>query len=134
MKGISPYLLLQKINSNTISQRELKQLIEVSYHIASSFLNNSYKSKFSNLIDNQDAIRDLSIDTILPLFIRNNSGILGIKRALDNWNDPILNDADVNFFLSKIIWKRADQTVTKLLKEQDPIFCKILKTLNLCFL
>lgn len=132
MKNISPKLLLQKIQSNTITQRELKSLIEISYNIAYSFLKNFYKTKINFRSTNHDSIRDIAVDTIIPLFIRNNLGELGIKRSLENWDDSIQSDVDADYFLSKLIWKRADQTITNLLKERDPIFDKILKTLNMC--
>jgi hypothetical protein len=132
VNNTSSKFLLDQVQSGLYSQKELKQLIDITYNISVAFLKNSFKSKINYSLYSHDSIKDLALDTILPLFIKNNSGILGIKRALDNWTDPILDDNDADFFISKLIWKRADQTITNLLKERDPIFDKILKTLNLC--
>ena len=50
---------------------------------------------------------------------------------MEKWNDSIDSEGSANYFLSRIIWRRVDQTVTKLYKENDPVFDKILKIENL---
>lgn len=111
---------------------ELNFLIKKSYQISISFLKAKFSTKLSSLSLDGNGIEDLAMDAIVPLFVKNKEGVLGINWALQKWNDPILNDVDADYFLSRIIWRRVDQSVTKILKERDPIFAKILKTLNFC--
>ncbi|MBK8946910.1 MAG: hypothetical protein IPM32_16800 [Ignavibacteriae bacterium] len=124
--------LTHKIKNETITQTEINFLIEHTFKIAISFLKNNYKAKINHNLYYQDTIEDLAIDSIVPLFIKNNTGILGIKRSLENWTTPIISEEDAAFFFSKIIWKRTDQALTNLIKEKDPFFEKIIKNLNLC--
>lgn len=132
MKEFSLLQLIQKTKNETLTQAEINLLIEYSLKIAISFLKNNYKSKINHSLYYQDTLEDLAIDSIVPLFIKNNSGILGLKRSLENWSTPIDDEINAEFFISKIVWKRTDQTLTNLLKEKDPFFEKILKTLSLC--
>ncbi|MCB0748381.1 MAG: hypothetical protein KDC90_13045 [Ignavibacteriae bacterium] len=132
MKDASPLLLLKKIQQDTITQAELKTIIEFCFNTSASILHNYYKTKIDKKNYSKEFVDDLAIDAIVPLFIKNKSGVLGIKRAMDNWSDQIADDADAEFFISRLIWKRTDQAITNMLKEQDPIFNKILKTLNIC--
>ncbi|MFZ1289599.1 MAG: hypothetical protein WAR79_05900 [Melioribacteraceae bacterium] len=132
MKEFSLLQLIQKIKNETINLTEINLLVEYSSKIAISFLKTNYKSKINYRLYYQDTIEDIAIDSIVPLFIKNNSGVLGLKRSLENWTTPIDTEEESNFFLSKIIWKRTDQALTNSLKEKDPFFEKILKTLSLC--
>ncbi len=132
MKDNSILLLLKKIQRETITQAELKTIIEFCFNTSSSILHNYYRTKINKKNCSKEFIDDLAIDAIVPLFIKNSNEVLGIKRAMDKWDDQIIDDADAEFFLSRLVWKRTEQTITSMLKEQDPIFNKILKTLNIC--
>ncbi len=132
MKDFSLFNYLEKIQAGTISHAELNKLIEYNFKIAISFLKNYYKSKINHKAFYFLPLEDLAIDAIVPLFVKDKKGILGIKKTLSKWNDPIINESDAELFMSKLIWKSSDQAITQLLKENDPIFEKILKTLNTC--
>ena len=127
--------ILDILNSLKVAEpvrTELNFIIKKSYTISISFLKAKFASKLSSLSLDGNGLEDLAMDAIVPLFVKNKEGVLGISWALQKWKDPILNDVDADYFLSRIIWRRVDQSVTKLLKERDPIFAKILKTLNFC--
>ena len=132
MKAPGILLLLEKIENHNFCKKDLDQLIQYTYNISFSFLRKSFAKRLIPSFTDQHSFEDLAIDAIVPLFIKNKRGDLGIVKSLKNWNDPITNDMDAHFFLVKLVWKRTDQTITKYLKEIDPVFDKILKTLNLC--
>ena len=124
--------IFTKLNKNDLSRNEQNFLIKKSYQISISFLKAKFSTKLNFLSLDESGLEDLAMDAIVPLFVKNRYNTLGILRALQKWNDPIENDADADYFLSRIIWRRVDQSVTKILKERDPIFAKILKTLKVC--
>lgn len=124
--------LFSKLNSTELNRDELNFLIKKSYQISISFLKSKFSSKLNFLSLNENGLNDLAMDAIVPLFVKNKDNILGILKALQKWNDPIETDSDADYFLSRIIWRRVDQSVTKLLKDRDPIFGKILKTVKVC--
>lgn len=121
--------ILIKPSIISLSREELNFLIEKSFQISSAFI----KSKYSSKINFPDKTPDeLAMDAIIPLFIKTNDGKIGISKSLENWEDNLETEADFEYFLSRIIWKRVEQTITKELKYNDPIFEKIIKTLNFC--
>ena len=95
-----------------------------------AFLKSKFLSQLNYLKNDDLTVDDIARDAIIPLFVKNNSDQLGICRSLETWNDKLNSQSDADYFLSRIIWRRVDQTVTKLYKQRDPIFDKILKTLN----
>ncbi len=127
-----PLDLLKKVISEDINRTELKHLIEYSYSIALSFLRSKFRRNLSPLKTELNNLEDIALDAIVPLFVKNRTDTLGLKTILDKWDFELQGHSDFNYALSKIIWKRVEQTVTQILKERDPIFGKILKTLNIC--
>lgn len=128
-KKLCIYEAIIKLRKNDLSRHELNYLIEKSYQISSAFLKSKYGSKLSITQKNID---DIAMDAIVPLFTVKSNGNIGILNSLLKWNNEIEMESDADFFLSSIIWRRVEQTVSKELKENDPIFAKILKTLNTC--
>ncbi len=124
--------VIEKVKESNLTRDELNFLISRSYQISISFLKAKFKLNLKFLNSEEHNMVDIAMDAIVPLFVKNNFGQLGICRSLENWNDTLENISDADYFLSRIIWRRVDQTVTKVLKERDPIFEKILKTLNFC--
>ena len=119
---------LKKINCGEIERPELREFIEICCRIAEDYLNkkhHKYKTIFSvNRID----FVDVAVDSITPLFITNDSlDLTGIRKALSKWHRGIPTEGDAAFFIHKLIWKNADQTVTHILSELDPVYGKLLK-------
>lgn len=115
-----------------LSRSELNFLITFSYKISYSLLKAKYGQNIANITHESLSLEDIAMDAIIPLFVNNGNRKLGILNSLENWDSPLNNDADAEFFLSQIIWRRVEQTVTKFFKQKDPVFSKILKTLNAC--
>jgi hypothetical protein len=124
--------LFEKVKFSNPSRIELNYLIAKSYTISVSFLKAKFSNNLTFLKSGEYTLEDIAMDAIVPLFVENSSGEIGLKRSLSQWNDKIESECDANYFLTRVIWKRVDQTVTKILKERDPIFEKILKTLKVC--
>ena len=132
MKDLLLYKILHNIKLQKQTTTELNLLIKHSYQISLSFLKSRFPADNPFLKTESLSLEDLAMDAIVPLFVNNSEGILGLNRAIKLWDKKIDNEANAEFFLAQIIWKRTEQTITSLLKERDPIFEKILKTLSVC--
>ncbi|MCW8850768.1 MAG: hypothetical protein OQJ81_12375 [Melioribacteraceae bacterium] len=95
-------------------------------------MNAKFKNKLKSLKNDILTYDDIAMAAIIPLFVKNKNGEIAIKSSISNWKDELETESDYEYFLSKIIWRRVDQAVTGILKERDPFFEKILKTLNVC--
>ena len=124
--------ILNKIRFSELSRTELNLLITKSYQISISFLKSKFASKLDFLSSDQQGLEEIAMDAIVPFFVKNSQNVYGLRRSLEKWNDPIQTNSDASYFLARIIWRRVDQAVTKILKERDPIFEKIIKTLHVC--
>ncbi len=124
--------IINKIKTEALNTSELNFLIKHCYQISSSIIKVKFASKINFYNDTTLSIEDIAMDAIVPLFVNNKDSVIGIKRSLEHWNNKIESVSDAEYFLSKIIWRRTEQTVTKLIKQHDPIFEKIHKTLSIC--
>lgn len=125
-------VLVEKVKTDLYNRIELNSLIEKTYQIALSFLKANFKTKLQFLKSDNRNIEDIAMDSIIPLFIKTTNGKLGLQNSIDAWKEDLNSEVNASYFISKLIWKRVEQTVTNILKERDPIFNKILKTLNTC--
>jgi hypothetical protein len=74
--------------------------------------------------------RDVVIDAITPLFIESSEGLLGLQRSINNWQYPLETETDAEYFLYIIVSKRLEQHIISLLKEADPFYTYIHRTIN----
>ena len=126
MKAILDALLL----NSELEQNQLKLLITHSAKIASAQLRIRYAGELNRFSYQGTPFQDISTDAIAPLFIKDKSGELPFRKALLNWDKEITDDASAYYFLSKIIGNRIDQEIAKKLREADPFFAKILRSIN----
>lgn len=126
MKAIFDALL----NNGEIEQPLLKLLITHSSKIAINLLQKKFNYDFHKFLSRGLTLQDLATDAIAPLFIKGKSGELPIRKALQNWDKEITDEASAYYFLSKIISNRIEQEIAKKLKEADPFFGKILRSIN----
>lgn len=122
--------IFSSLSENSISDLEIRQLIISSSRIALSLLNKRSGFSTSNFSSSETSLSDLATDSITPLFIRDKSGVLPIRKAMLNWDKQIIDEASANYFLYKIISSRIEQETAKKLKEADPFFGKILRSFN----
>lgn len=126
MKNVLEILL----NSLELTQSQLIILVNYSSKIAISLLSNKFKNEIIKFFYSQTPIHDLAIDAIAPLFIQDKHGELPIRKSLLSWDKEITDEASAYYFLSKIISHRIEQEFAKKLKEADPFFGKILRSIN----
>ncbi len=91
------------------------------------------KTKYKNIDFRKFGItpEQLAHDSIEPLFVLNNEGMINIQHSYENWGKNISDESDIDFFLHRIIWKSLEQRIVNLQKESDPVFAKILKTISI---
>ena len=101
MKKNSTHLfnILKKLQVSSLDRKEVNYLIEKSYKISFSFIRSKQGLKLNNYIDEITSLEDLAMDAIVPLFVKNSAGELGIHRSLINWNDSLNTEADADYFL-----------------------------------
>lgn len=107
-----------------------KRLFNYCIKIAEAYAGSSSKVTKKNLYKWNIKFDDLVFDSVSPLFIKNNKDVIELSKSFENWNNEINDDGDVDFFLHRVVWKSVEQRITQLLKESDPFFAKILKTIS----
>ena len=122
--------ILSSLSNNSITDLEIHHLIISSSRIALIILNKGGGFTSWSFPSTETSLSDLAIDSITPLFIRTKSGELPLRKALLFWDKEINDEASANYFLYKIISSRIEQETAKKLKEADPFFGKILRSLN----
>lgn len=76
-------------------------------------------------------IQELAIDSIAELFVKDeNVGLNSLLQCFLVWQPQIKTEEDALFFLNKIVAGRVEQYIFKLLKEEDPVFSKLLDSVN----
>lgn len=118
------------LNNSEIEQPQLKLLFICSSKIAINLLQKKFNHDFYKFSSHGLTIQDIAIDSTAPLFIKDKSGELPIRKALLSWDKVITDDVSAYYFLSKIIGNRIEQEIAKKLKEADPFFGKILRSVN----
>lgn len=108
----------------------IKELVPLCLKIAFSFLSEKFHNEYHKFFHQRSTLKDIATDAITPLFIKNSSGEIPIRKAFLSWDKEISDEASAYYFLSKIIGNRIEQEIAKKLKEADPFFGKILRSIN----
>lgn len=129
--GYSFYGFFNKLCNNDFDQGELNDFIERLFKIGQSYVHHRY-NRVKNIIDtNNGAMDEIAIEAIAPLFQNANyNNHYVIVDQIRNWNPPIKSENDSLFFLNKIISSRMEQHISRMLRDSDPIFSKILDSIN----
>lgn len=122
--------IFYKIIEEEITEQDIKHLFNYCVKIAEIYARSSSKVTGKNLERWNNTLKDLASDSVTPLFINNCNDKLFLKQSYENWASPIKDDGDIDFFLHRVVWKSVEQKITALLKESDPFFAKILKTIS----
>lgn len=120
---------LKQLNQDTYERNDFNEVVDTVYKIAKNYVFYN-KSKVPNFSGNVSDLQDLAIDAISSLFVKNGNGKYPICKSFEEWNPSIRNEEDALFFLNKLTSNRVEQHISKCLKEADPVFSKILDTLN----
>ena len=126
---------LQKIQNRDISQTELNRFIEKLFSIALRFVKyNSGRIKRISDEYNSNILEDIAVDSITPLFLKNQSdGNYILITNYENWTPEISTEEDARFFMLKVISLSVNQQISALLREHDPFFSKILDSFKLFY-
>lgn len=123
--------ILKAICDDQITHNETNRLIEVSQKIAFTYLKHRYKNISKALLAEDVSLTEMSIDTIAPLFERDNNGVfVKLKNSIHNWQPQIETEEGALFFINTLVSKTAENYVAHLLRTSDPFFSKILDSLN----
>ena len=127
--------IIKKVEKDDFSYDDLKILIDISYSIALNHIRYQLKRGYKFPMVGVEKIEDIAIDSVAPLFIESvSTGQITLAMSLQNWSKKIEKASDAEFFLYKIVWSRVEQTLTELIKQNDPFFNKIHKTLTTCII
>lgn len=77
------------------------------------------------------SIKELAVDSIAELFIKDDNGDFNtLLTSFNNWQPAIKTEEEAIYFLNKIVSARVEQNIFKILKEEDPFFSKLLDSIN----
>ena len=126
----SYYSFLQILCSNKYNRKGLDNFIEKLTKLAESYIRYNY-SRIKKLIQpQQSSFRNIALEAITPLFLDSNNNQLVIVDLIKNWNPPIKSEEEALFFLNKVISNRVEQHISLKLRESDPLFSKLLNSIN----
>ncbi len=130
-KKILYYDILNKLCKNDYIQTELNRFIEDIFIIAAGYTRYHFRKIEQALhflgISNDDFV----VDAIEPLFRKDENGrFKALVEQFEKWQPPVTSEKDANFFLNKIIAGRVEQHVSVLLRESDPLYAKLLDSIN----
>jgi len=122
---------IESLRQNNTSHWIITALYNMCYKIAMATLAQKYFRQSYIFSNSNNSFESIASDAIAPLFISSKPNEpIGIQRSVLQWDSPITNEAQADFFIHKIVWNRVAQHITKLLKETDPIFKKIHSSLK----
>ncbi len=112
-------------------KRQINFIAEYAFKIAVGYLKLSYV-RVQRLIGGYDmSYEDIAIDSIAPLFVKNKDDMhYVLVGSYINWKPKIRDNDDALFFLNKVVAARVEQHITLLFREADPVFGKILDSVN----
>ena len=116
---------------NNSSSHDIKQLIELCHACAATYLRYGYKNQYKVLLSEDVTLAELAIDAIAPLFESDENGrFIKLETAFKNWQPPIDTEEKAQFFINKLVAKSVEKYVSKLLRNSDPFFSKILDSIT----
>lgn len=122
--------IFELIAGGKISEKDIKTLFHYCLKVGEIYARSNTKVSVKNLSKWDISEKDLVFEAVAPLFTKNRKGKLNIQQSLENWKSPVADQKDFEFFLNKIVWKRVEQKIMNLIKDSDPFFGKILKTVS----
>ena len=121
--------ILNDFSKGDLSPAIINTLVNRCVKIAMVVVNKNYGRTINR---NFLSYNDLALDSITSLFIKDSSGELPIRKSLLNWDREIADEISANYFLFKIVSCCVEQEIVNKLKEADPFFGKILRSINNC--
>jgi len=117
--------------SDSGSQSSINQLVEKTFKIAVSYLRFNHKKIAKIFSIEEVTVEEVAISAITPLFCKESEEqFIPIIREFNSWQPPIASEDETLFFLNTIITSRVEQHISRMLKEHDPFFSKILDSVS----
>lgn len=117
--------------SDSGSQSSINQLVEKTFKIAVSYLRFNHKKIVKIFSIEEVTVEEVAISAITPLFCKESEEqFIPIIREFNSWQPPIASEDETLFFLNTIITSRVEQHISRMLKEHDPFFSKILDSVS----
>jgi len=109
----------------------INHLIETCHKIALAYLHFNYRKVFRFLNNEELTIDEFALDAIASMFTRENGEQhIKLKQSFVKWSPPVNSEEDALFFLNKVVCNKVEQHIFSYLREEDPIFSKILDSIN----
>lgn len=123
--------ILKSICENKASRTKVNHLIELTHSFTYSYLKYRYKNLNKVLMAEDLTLQELAIDSIAPLFERDEAGsFIKLIKAFNEWEPKIESEDQATFFLNRVTAKSTEKYVSELLRQSDPFFSKILDSIN----
>uniref|UniRef100_A0A832DND3 Uncharacterized protein n=1 Tax=Ignavibacterium album TaxID=591197 RepID=A0A832DND3_9BACT len=117
--------------NNPDKETSVNKLVELSYKIAAQYLNFNFRRVNKILSSEELTLQELALDSIAKLFEYDSEIQLSqLFIAFRKWEPPVQNESDALKFLLKIVHSRVEQHISKLLRNSDPFFSKIMDWVN----
>ena len=126
----SYYNFLQNLCSNKYNHKALDSFIEKIAKIAESYIRYNYSRIKKFVHPQKSSFSNIAMEAITPLFLDSNNNQYVIVDLIKNWNPPIKSEEEALFFLNKVISNRIEQHISLKLRESDPLFSKLLNSMN----
>lgn len=122
--------IIRKMEDDSISRTELNQFIKECIRISFNFTRRYHQKVCGGLPLGEISLRDAAFDAVVPLFIKSSTAKYALVDSFKGWNGPLKTEEDAVIFLNKVVMKRTEQHITTLFQQADPLFAKILKSVN----
>ncbi len=124
-------VLLNKISAKRFQQRDINFIVENSVKIATCYVNHEIRKIRKLILTEEIEAEDIAIEAISPLFETDSQNtLMKLIESYLRWEPPISSEADALFFMNKVIANRVSQHISHMLKNSDPVFSKILDSIN----
>lgn len=123
--------VLIRLRKKELSNSDISSLFKFSSKIAYKYLSYQYNKIWDKLQIAGYTVEDAAVDSIAELFVKNSiNNKYEIQNAFERWETPIEDEASAQFFLNKVVIKKVEQYINKLYRQNDPLFEKLLKSVN----
>lgn len=124
------YNIFEKIKQRSAGQAEINELVEHAIRVALSFLRRKTFSLPREAMS-ELSLEDHAIEAIAPMFRIDDDNVpVVLLRAYESWDPPVSDNDEALYFFTKIIGSRVEQYSLLLIKDADPLFARIYRSVS----
>lgn len=120
---------LEILEKDNITPGELNELAKFCCNISYMFVIKNRSRITPCFLDGEYNYKDFAVSAVTPLFLRNQQNEYSIKTAFRNWTTPIRTQTEAIAFLHKLIKSRVDQHLSESIRNSDPYYIKLQRTI-----